>query len=256
MHRLLVVWFVCLLAHQPSAGSHPTKSTATLRDEVLKATDPHAKAKAYKALFVQVGRAGLKELTEDADTGLALQAAWEHHKKPAKRAAPKVGETDDIYDPHELANFVTFLRERTKAPVPDWWSESIQNTSLFPGRHHGFDPDPLQRGDSVTNVKTDKWSVFARAQIVGFRYELACYMPVGGAPAWVVDVWSAGRTCAGGGGFGCHRVELREKGGRIYVFGAESHGMYLEVFELATGKCLYRFCTCYWFNFSEAWGLR
>jgi hypothetical protein len=39
------------------------------------------------------------------------------------------------------------------------------------------------------------------------------------------------------------------------VYGCDSHGMYAEGFDAKTGKCRFRFCTCYWFNFSEAWGL-
>jgi hypothetical protein len=76
----------------------------------------------------------------------------------------------------------------------------------------------------------------------------------GGKPAWKADVWSAGRTILAGRSY--HKVELRQKGDTVYLFGAESHGMYVEAFDVATGKCRFRFCTCYWFNNSERWGLK
>ena len=52
-----------------------------------------------------------------------------------------------------------------------------------------------------------------------------------------------------------HRVESVSSEGSVLVFGGESHGMYLEAFDEKTGKCLYRFCTCYRFNFSESWNV-
>ena len=67
-------------------------------------------------------------------------------------------------------------------------------------------------------------------------------------------MWAAGRTALAG--YGVHRVELAGKDGSVFVFGTESHGMYLEAFDLATGKCQFRFCSCYWFTFSETWNLK
>jgi hypothetical protein len=40
------------------------------------------------------------------------------------------------------------------------------------------------------------------------------------------------------------------------VFGIESHGAYVEALGPATGENQFRFCTCYWFNFSKGWGLK
>jgi hypothetical protein len=56
-------------------------------------------------------------------------------------------------------------------------------------------------------------------------------------------------------GLGVHQMELVVSGDRVCVFGAESHGVYAEAFRLDDGKPLVRFCTCYWFNFSERWNL-
>jgi hypothetical protein len=40
------------------------------------------------------------------------------------------------------------------------------------------------------------------------------------------------------------------------VFGMESHGAYIEAFDAGTGKVRFRFCTCYWSEHSETWGLK
>jgi hypothetical protein len=88
----------------------------------------------------------------------------------------------------------------------------------------------------------------------GYPFKLASFNGKGGNPVWVADVWASRRGFSSG--VGHHRVELQEATGSVFVFGAESHGMYLEAFEAATGKCLFRFCTCYWSNFSEEWGFK
>ena len=88
----------------------------------------------------------------------------------------------------------------------------------------------------------------------GFPYKLACLAGKGGKPVWTTEVWAAGRLILMGKGV--HRLELAENDDTLFVFGAESHGMYLEAFDSATGKCRYRFCTGYWFNFSEGWDLK
>jgi hypothetical protein len=56
---------------------------------------------------------------KDKDTGIALQAAWEVHKQPAKQKIV-VGRSERRYDPEELEKFLTFLKERTKVPIPEW----------------------------------------------------------------------------------------------------------------------------------------
>jgi hypothetical protein len=55
------------------------------------------------------------------------------------------------------------------------------------------------------------------------------------------------------GGVAKHVIDIRYQDKIVYVFGAESHGMYVEAFDAGSGECIYRFCTCYWFAFSERW---
>jgi len=278
-----------------------TDRKQALRDQVLQADTAANAGKAFEELFQHIGAVGLRDLLADKHNGIALQAAWEVHKKAIKRPTPIANRTDDIYDRDELAKFLTFLKDRTKAPVPDWWAAGITQIELFPGQHLAsgdwllkdrpkfkksksgkYIPEmadlELVDGtlrysaggrkvefpeatfgnlscDCLTGLLGDKRSAVAAFSTGGgFRFTLAGFEGKGGKPVWTTDVWAAGRTVLGG--YAAHRMELVEKDGSLFVFGAESHGMYLEAFDAATGKCLYRFCNGYWFHFSEAWGRR
>src|SRR5262245_27547232 len=136
--RPIALTVLGVLITSPSAMAEPPKTLASLREQVLAATSSREKADAYKKIFQKVGRAELGELMKDEYTGIALQAAWESHRKPIERPMLIPNRADDVYDPAELQKFVTFLKDRTKAPVPDWWAETIVGIDLFPGRHHAF----------------------------------------------------------------------------------------------------------------------
>jgi hypothetical protein len=284
-----------------TAAAQPDDSPKALRAKVIQAADSDSKADAYKALLLKVGKAGVADLMKDEDTGIALQAAWEAHKKSARRPKHLEHRSDDIYDPGELAKFLAFVRDRTKAPVPDWWAANIADVDLAPGQAHGFlsltdsKPGPKLRksrvgslvpegaelerrggalvysaggrsveipadtfgmspDDYFVGLAGDKWSAIAPYGVGGFPFRLAGFVGKGGKAAWTADVWAAGRT--GLAGEGWHVVELKGSRDAVYVFGEEGCGMYLEAFDAATGKCLYRFCTCYWFHFPETWGLK
>src|SRR5262245_4483562 len=282
--------------------AQPGDREQALRDRVLQADTYERAGKAYQECFQHLGVARLRDRLKDKETGIALQAAWEVHKKAGKRAKPIDHRTDYVYDRAELERFLAFVKERTQAPVPAWWAETIVNVDLFPGRHHAFIESPKSdapklrkakargyvpegaelEGDDGTLVYTtdgravefpksafdDEWlddgiaglvgekrSVIANYQLSsGFAFKLVGFEGKGGKPSWKADVWAAGRT--GLGGSGHDWVELNEKAGSVFVVGAESHGMYLEAFDATTGKCQFRFCTCYWFNQSERWDLK
>ena len=109
--------------------------------------------------------------------------------------------------------------------------------------------------DSFAGVVGEKRSAVAGYTVVsGFAFDLTGFAGKGGKPTWKAEVWAADRDFLGGLGY--HWVEVKEKDGTVFVFGAESHGMYAEAFDLATGKCKFRFCSCYWFTFSEKWALK
>jgi hypothetical protein len=298
---LLAACVAFIVAGSPAVAiSQTTDTLSTLRSRVLDADTSDTAAAAYKGYFVRLGREGLRDRVKDEDIGIALQAAWEVHKKPLKRPQEVVGRVADAYDRDELTKFLAILKDRTKAPVPEWWAASVVDVDLFSGRHHAFGSDrqggPKLReltggaavpeganldetGDTIvysvgkravrfpkTTFGKMAWPTYtalvgeksavvaAYSPASGFAFKLAGFTGEGGKAAWTADVWAAGRTLLAGMGFHC--VELREKTGVVFVFGAESHGMYLEAFDTRTGKCQFRFCTCYWFNHSEEWGLK
>ncbi|MBP3956293.1 hypothetical protein J8F10_13465 [Gemmata sp. G18] len=107
-------------------------------EKLWKARPPQKQAAAYREQFEKVGRAGLPALMKDKDTSLALQAAWEAHKKIIDRTKPVPFQEDETYDPNELKKFLEFLKERTKAPVPDWWAKGVLDLDVMKGRAHMY----------------------------------------------------------------------------------------------------------------------
>lgn len=88
----------------------------------------------------------------------------------------------------------------------------------------------------------------------GFGYTLRALDSRTGEVVWSSPGWAAGRRMLMGLSF--HAVSIVHSAHLVVVFGAESHGAYVEAYDDLTGKCLYRFCSCYWFNFPEAWNVR
>jgi hypothetical protein len=300
MPLLLFVCISCAILVSINVDAQPKNKFQTLRENILKAASPDSKAIAYKELFLEVGLNEFTELTKDEDTSIALQSAWEIHKKIVKRTKPLTGRSDDIYDRDELGAFLVFLKDRTQAPVPDWWSTCIVDVDVFPHSNHAFLEDhgkimpqlreskaeySVPKGaelelkdnklvyseggkslefsknilekyecDSYAGMIEKDHSILAAYNVIGgFDFPLFGFETKGGKQIWKAKVWSANRDYHG---FALHTMELKEKGNIVYAFGLERNGMYLEAFNIKTGKCLYRFCTCYWFNFSESWNLK
>lgn len=93
--------------------------------------------------------------------------------------------------------------------------------------------------------------VMAYNSIAGTRYGVSCYQKGSEKPKWTASVWAVNRTELNGNA--THKAELIITKNVVYIFGSETNGMYVEAFDIATGKPVLRFSTCYWFHFSEAW---
>jgi hypothetical protein len=297
------VFFGCLLlvASLPAAATADDKEdekVKTVRTQVLKdlfaSEDKSATvAGAYKQLFTHVGLAGLKKLAEDEDTSIALQAAWELHRKSVKRDPLIPGRADWVFDKKPMEEFLGFVAERLKAESPAWWRATLLKGDVFPGQHHAFidNEGPLppvatlkvEKDDVVVTAgkqslripKGDfdkaageldigtppvilcgaELSFIARPVFRGYPFEVIGVDSKTGKKLWAATVWAARRGFSSGPA-GVNPVEIRRQGDTVIVYGCESHGMYAEGFDAKTGKCQFRFCTCYWFNFSEVWGLK
>ncbi len=284
----VVLW--CLIA----SAAEPEKDVKTLRDAVVKADTQKDKMYGYKALFEKVGKAGLPELMKDDDTGITLQAAWEVHKKllPLNE---KEGRVRWVYDPEELTKFVEVLKERTKAPVPDWWADSITVVNVTPGKGHGFGDyaklrPEVHKTEDLTRIpeghelekkadtlvyKVGKRSVefpkatfnthsnfagfvgekrSAIAKCSGQGFVIAGFEGKGGKAVWKAEGWGTGVQAIAGGWY--QWVEVSENDGTVFVFGKDPLGMYLEAFDLATGKPAFRFSTSYVCLYSEKWSIK
>jgi hypothetical protein len=250
-------------------------------------------ARAYKELFTHLGRAGLKGLTGGGDTSIALQASWELHRKAVKRAPPIDYRADWVFDRKLAEGFVAFYSKRVKADPPAWWRTTLVHGDVFPGSHHAFlvrakglpaeAKVEVHKGEVVitagkqavrlpravydealpgSNRNTPPvalWgkeqSFFARPRFRGYPFKVAGVDTRTGKKLWVASVWAARRRGSTGPA-GVNPVEIRREGDAVIVYGCESHGMYAEGFDAKTGRCRFRFCTCYWFNFPEAWGIK
>lgn len=106
--------------------------------------------------------------------------------------------------------------------------------------------------DSYVGVSAGERSLVAGfCSASGCKYKLVCVESDSKKLVWVADVWATGPKS--GSGNDKHRVTLIERSGVVYVFGADSNGLYLEAFEFTSGRPQFRFCTCYWSNYPEAW---
>jgi len=270
---------------------------AALRREILRdiaANEDRSRevASAYRKLFTRFGLAGLPALMEDSDTSIALQAAWEFHRKVVRRPRPIEYRTDWILDKEELKSFLRVVAKRLGSQPPNWWRVALLNADAFPGQHHAFfllekPPETakarveretvlISEGTkSIRMAKSDferagRWpsleappvahfgpdfSFVTRPTFRGYPFNLFAFDSATDAHLWTATVWAARRGMSTGNR-GENPVEIRRSGAIVLVYGCESHGLYLEGFDARTGACKFRFCSCYWFNNSEKWRLK
>lgn len=286
------------MACLPAAArdDNDSEEMKVLRKDVLKyllAVEDESRevAEAYKRLFTHVGPTGLKTLTDDDDTSIALQAAWELYRKPVKRDPQILGRTEWVFDKGPMEQFLKLAAKRLKSEPPTWWGATLLKGDVFPGRHHAFvdlqgplpstatftvekddvvitsgkqsvkiakadfdnAADPLDFGKPPVILGDADLSFIARPWVRGYPFKVIGVDSKTGEQLWATSVWAA-RRGGSNGAEGVDPVEIRRQGNTIIVYGCDSHGMYAEGFDVKTGECRFRFCTCYWFNPSEFWG--
>lgn len=222
-----------------------TPRSQELRAAVTAAATPDEKAAAYKSFFTEVGRTSLPELEKDPDVGIALQASWEDHRIARTGAGSS---TLSTANPEEMGRFLESVRARTGLEPPDSWKEALLGAHVATsfGEH-----STLGWGSagslSRTTLATPEGTVGASPTPAGgYPFDLSL------GEKWRSRVWATGRSGAFTG-WGPHEVKLLGGGGRVTVFGWESHGAYIEAFDLASGSPAFRFSSCYWFHWSEEW---
>lgn len=270
-----------------------SKAIAAVLQYVLASEDrSKAAAQAYKKLFMDIGPAGIVKLAEDEDTSIALQANWELCRKAIKRNPPILHRADWVFDEKLIGDFLKVVAKHLHSDPPVWWATTLLKGEIFPGQHHAF-IDIKQPLPPIATVSTDKNNVVLTTgkfsltidrtdfsngndprlgtgpvvlygtdmSFVGkpvfraYPFELFGVDTRTGRKVWTATVWAARRGMSTGPD-GLNPVEICRQGDTIIVYGCESHGLYAEGFDAKTGKCRFRFCTCYWFNHPETWGLR
>jgi hypothetical protein len=318
-HRLLLSALAATwpVAAGGTSAAQPEEAIKALREKVFQSdrvriekndwetTPGDVKAKAYKALFLKAGRAGLHDLITDEDTGIALQAAWETRKKITQERVYIGHYGSRMYDRGVLGGFLEFLKVRTGATPPGWWADSIVTVDVDPGvtctfplleeNRVGAGPrlreaeaggrilvpqgaDLKATGDdlvysavgrtvrfptktflpwwSYAGLLGNKWSVISGYGLDGGTpFKLAGFTGEGGMPAWMSPVWCGMRPRVLGNP-GRKFVELTGVKDAVFVWVGGNGGMEVEAFDLATGRCQFRFSATYWRNPSEAWGLK
>ena len=98
--------------------------------------------------------------------------------------------------------------------------------------------------DCVSALITDDHCFLAIHDSIGYSYKLHCLglEATGGKARWTSDVFAAFYGGGTGGGYQ-HRVTMRQKEGKVYVFGACLMGSYIEVFSTQNGDAICRFRT-------------
>jgi hypothetical protein len=99
-------------------------------------------------------------------------------------------------------------------------------------------------GDNIIFRNGQKRKYMAVYMPAGFHFRLVCFTSETKTHNWTADVWAAGRREANGRPF--HWVEICEDRERVFVYGMDSFGIYLEEFDAKTGKNLVRFASSSW----------
>ena len=271
----------------------------TLRNVIVNAQigdskNRHQVSGAFKELFTYLGLEGLKELTRDEDTSIALQAAWETHKKPVKRDPAIAGRTDWVFDEKSMLEFLDFFADRVQAEPPEWWRDTLIHGEVFPGDHHAFvyfnrnlppavkvevENDEVLITAGLDSIELSKAAynrtvairAKAEARAEHWGNELSFFAPPSGYPfetigvetqtgkkLWTASVWAANEPRPMAGRPWPVAVDIRRQGDMVIVYGYAFFGMFAEGFDVKTGECQFRFCTCYWsqYSSSEKWGLK
>ena len=264
------------------------------RPQIVKATTPVVTALNYRALFTKVGVKRLGELSKDPNNMLAVQGMWEANKRVAPKATD--GRLDPagikaftgFFKTRMKMDLPPWFKEtlqkgrlisgtattfpavksihyvKTKAGLM-----APQGTTINPdgkrfvistgNRSVKVDRSLLEIGkdtlpERVSVLITNKRTFIALHASAGFPFRLVSVRTGSGKLNWSASVWGAGRKTLGGVGF--HNISMRLKDSQLFLFGAESHGVFVETFEASSGENYFRFCSSYWFHFSETWNLK
>ena len=208
---------------------------------------------------------------------VAISAAWESTRR---ELASAVKPSDRAL---AAGRFAGFLSGRLHTEVPKWWEGLIAKAvidqtgacNLINGKDIAREAALISRENTSWRINNTKMFVLHNAteievdvtkSLVSDRVTVACWSGAGiGLVAvyddlpmpyelhayglnkkefWRTRIWAGG--FAGVSGIASfHHVEIRERNGITFVFGAAESAAYLETFRSRDGKALLRFATSY-----------
>lgn len=276
-------------------SSHCTIAMSQSRDDILKASTMKGRADAFRLYFEHIQRPAVLALKFDSNEDIALQAAWEAanvdvvtiDSMEAKLNPNKIHWFLGFLEGRMQTDVPKWWGERLLAA-----RIYAKNTTVFPpaSQPKAFINSliglQIPTGISIRGVANERVSVEDGKRIMevdrhdlevdefvdrctpyfgeeccyvifdvdsGFPCVLKAFSIETGRNLWSAQLWAAGRLVSRGAGYHEHCVV--EQGDSVFVWGAESHGVYMERLSSQTGKVLSRFCSCYWFSGRETWAL-
>lgn len=226
---------------------------------------------AVHAAFSVLSPPELDALALDPERMPRLLAVWERERRVS----------GGRLDPAGVTRFLRALETELGAPAPAWWQAALRSARFHPStgatsydvtssraaRFSGtvawggrtlrapagipdLAPIPPPRGGAPSHV--DAIAAGARIVVVpfepgsgGFPLEVRAYRAGPIEPAWTSTACSAGREMLSG--LGDLVIQLDVVASELRVWSAESHGLAIDAFDLATGAPRWRFSTDFWF---------
>ncbi|CAN5332434.1 hypothetical protein BH10PLA2_BH10PLA2_23320 [soil metagenome] len=168
----------------------------------------------------------LEELRKDASPSISLRAAYVLAKMHNQKK-------------HD---FTKLMKGHLGVPMPQWWVKELKEVMDTKDRDYVANVDSSQLSRSSRLIVGD--FVFeADPKSSGRSYAIVAHNRITSKLLWSGKVWAVCRETLAG--LGSHQIELVTSKDVLVVFGAESHGLYVEAFELKNGKPVIRFCTHY-----------
>jgi hypothetical protein len=277
------VLIVAFLTHAScSDRESPMDPVSSMREKICAARNPRDAARAFEVLFGHVGKDGIRALMWDKEDSIALQAAWRKIEASVtvgdsafqlaeiqrflgftegrfrcripswwERAliGARIGKRQQVVYYAPTGAF-KYRKAELAIVAPDnveiKGEESLCRVKIGKKRVSV----PIEIIEKASEIGHDHLTVYIgekRAYIAlhdygGFCYRLMCIQVASDKVLWTAQVWGSGRRMLFGAGH--HDVEIVEQGERVVVFGQESHGMYIEGFNVDNGCNLFRFRTC------------
>jgi hypothetical protein len=217
----------------------------------------------------------LHQLVTDPDCTVALAAGWER----VWRTLPTEEQDEPVVpDEQVVARFLGLLEGRIRILIPKEWETAVKSVKARGGRKVAFSvPEHREQpmpGHGFLRGAGNKWYVKTVGQLIKLPADAALYADHAvvdlsaeraytalytrfpypyklyatdrgtGEIIWSTLVWADG-DWMGYGGAGWHLVMMRLAGDRIIMFGITFRSVYVEVFDIKTGKVLCRFSTTY-----------